>query len=89
MARAAPKINPVYEKVPVIEKLEIKKTAVSNPSRKIAKKTTKNIPQEEISIAFRAWPSNTFLSLTFLESQKITYQIKNAVRYRKIASNKA
>ena len=54
MARAAPAINPIYEKVPVIEKLEIKEMAVSKPSRKIAKKTTKNIPHEEISIAFKA-----------------------------------
>jgi hypothetical protein len=89
MARAAPEINPMYEKVPVIEKLEIKKMAVSKPSRKIAKNTTKNMPHEEISIAFKACPSRTFLSLTFLDSQKITYQIKNAVKYKKTASNKA
>jgi len=41
MARTAPIINPRYEKVPVIEKLEIKKIAVSKPSRKIAKKDYK------------------------------------------------
>ena len=89
IARAAPAKNPIYEKVPVIEKLEIKKIAVSKPSRKIAKNTTKNIPHEDISMALRAWPSNTSLSLTFLDNQKITYHIKNAVKYKKTASNKA
>ena len=75
--------------MPVIEKLDIRNMAVSKPSRKIAKNTTKNIPHEDNSIAFRACPSKTFLSLTFLDNQKITYQIKKAVRYKKIASNKA
>ena len=72
-----------------MEKLEIKKMAVSKPSLKIAKNTTKNIPQEDNSIALSAWPSRTFLSLTFFESQKMTYQIKNAVKYKNTASNKA
>ena len=89
MARTAPIINPRYEKVPVIEKLEIKKIAVSKPSRKIAKKTTKNMPHEDSSIAFKAWPSKTFLSLTFLDNQKITYQMRKAVKYKKMASNRA
>ena len=89
IASAAPEINPMYEKVPVIEKLEIRKIAVSNPSRKIAKNTTKKMPHEESSMAFRACPSKTFLSLTFFDSQKITYQIKKAVKYKKTASNKA
>ena len=54
MARTAPEINPMYENVPVIEKLEIKNIAVSKPSLKIAKNTTKKIPHEEISMAFNA-----------------------------------
>ena len=64
IASAAPVINPIYEKDPVIEKLEIKNTAVSKPSLKIAKKTTKNTPQEDSSIAFKVFPSSSFLSLT-------------------------
>ena len=35
-------------------KLEIKKIAVSKPSRKIAKNTTKNMPHEDISMALSA-----------------------------------
>ena len=70
----------MYENDPVIEKLEIKKTAVSNPSLKIAKKTTRNTPHEDNLIAFKVLPSSSFLSLTCLESQKITYQIKMAVK---------
>ena len=50
IARTAPEKNPTYEKVPVMEKLEIKKMAVSKPSLKMAKNTTKNIPHDKGTI---------------------------------------
>ena len=56
IAKTAPTKKPVYEKDPVIEKLEIKKTAVSKPSLRIAKNTTKKTPQDESWIAFRVFP---------------------------------
>ena len=89
IARTAPEIKPKYEKDPVIEKLEIRNTAVSKPSRRIAKKTTKNTPHEESFTASRVFSSRAALSLTFFDSQKITYQISMAVRYKNIASNSA
>ena len=70
-------------------KLEIKNTAVSKPSLKIAKKTTKKTPHEDSSIAPSVFPSSSFLSLTCFDSQKITYQIRIAVKYKKIASKSA
>ena len=85
----APREKPVYEKLPVIEKLDIRNTTVSKPSLKIAKNTTKNTPHAEISIALTVWSSSAFLSLTFFDNQNTTYQIKNAVKYKKIDSNSA
>ena len=81
--------KPRYEKEPVIERLEIKKTAVSKPSLRIAKNTTKKTPQEDSLIASRVFVSSSFLFETFLESQKITYQIKIAVMYKNIPSKRA
>ena len=46
----------------------------------IAKNTTKKTPQDESWIAFRVLPSNSFLSLTCLDNQNITYHIKKAVK---------
>ena len=43
--------NPIYENAPNIEKLPIRNKAVSNPSRKIAKNTNKNIPTPDAAIA--------------------------------------
>ena len=72
-----------------MEKLEIKNTAVSNPSLRIAKKTTKKTPHDESLIALKVLPSSSFLSPTCLDSQNITYHIKNAVRYKNVPSNRA
>mgnify|MGYP001570594453 CR=1 FL=1 len=73
-------MKPRYEKEPVIEKLEIRKTAVSKPSLRIAKNTTKKTPHDESLIAFKVLPSSSFLSLTCLDSQNMTYHIKKAVK---------
>ena len=84
-----PRIKPVYEKEPVIEKLPIKNIAVSNPSLRIAKNTTRKTPHPDAFIAFLVSFSNPVLSLTCLDSQKITYQRRPAVIYINTPSKRA
>ena len=88
-ARNAPIKKPRYENDPVIERLEIRKIAVSKPSLRIAKNITKKTPHDDNLIASRVLVSSSFLFETFLESQKITYQIRIAVIYKNMPSKRA
>ena len=62
----------MYENEPSIEKLLIRKIAVSNPSLRMAKNTNKNKAKLDPATAVLTELSISFLSLTCLASQKIT-----------------
>ena len=72
-----------------MEKLPLRKITVSNPSRKIAKKTIRNTPQPPPVVVIFTSAASLAVCPSCFDSQKITYQIRAAVINIEVASKRA